>query len=235
MTGAWAHRVLQQLARAEPPAAGWAKAVQEVLAVVVAESPPPATVPSWILEAVVDRLGADLAWFLARFGTGGTAEQDFSLDTAVGPLRGSIDRVVVDEDRVTVIDFKTGPLPGTRLTPDSLQLAVYAWAAHQLYRQPLEQIQVGYVGVTRRNDFHALWMQGSVAWWQTAEDMMREVAARVEKGQAYAYPRSGACRSCEVRILCPFDAERLGLAKAAHDADFGRLWEEEPHDNAAAD
>jgi RecB family exonuclease len=234
-TGAWAHRVLQKLANVDRPPAGWAQAVKDALAAVVRDSPPPASVPPWILEAVVDRLGADLAWFVARFGTAGTAEQAFSLDTAVGPLRGSIDRVVVDGDGVTVIDFKTGPLPGARLAPDSLQLAVYAWAAHELYRQPLEQIRVGYVGVTRRNDFHAQWVQGSSAWWQTALEMMREMADRVERGAAYAYPRPGACRSCEIRVACPFDAERLGLVKAAQDADFRRLWEEEPGDGDAAD
>ena len=228
LVGLWAHSVLQRLAGNGEPPEGWHTAVVRALNDAAIAHPPDAGVAADLLAAVEDALAGDLTWILARDGGGwtGAFERPFRLESPAGPLAGRMDRVTREGNQLLVVDYKTGPLPSPRVGPDALQLPVYAWAASQVFDHPLEGVRAGYQGVTRRNAFRTVWLEdSSPTQWTRALDLLLGINERVDRGQAYAFPRAQACRTCDLRPACPFDAETDGRAKVRAEAQFGRLWD----------
>jgi superfamily I DNA/RNA helicase/RecB family exonuclease len=152
-----------------------------------------------------------LAWHTARTTKLAGAEVSFRVQVGDVVLRGSADRVEIDEDgRVIVVDFKTGksPVSGKDLAAHA-QLGVYQVAAREGAFDEVtgERLPVGGArlvhlrqerkgGVPHEQAQAAL---GTEAW---ADELITRVATSIRDEQFAARPNS-YCEKCAMRGACP--------------------------------
>lgn len=226
--GNWAHAVLQSLGGQpfSPEQAG--TLVEHVLDRVMASDPPPPGLLPESLEALRSSLVADLTWTLMTHPQEGPVqtEQAFRMAWMAGhDIAGRIDRLEDRGQRMLVVDYKSGTLPPAGPHPTSLQLTVYAWATSRLTGRSLETIDAQFWGIRRGSHFgiRAL-MPPLEKRWAEAQTIMAGMVDRIERGELYAFPQGGACRTCAFRPACPSQVATLARQKAAAAPDFRLLW-----------
>ena len=235
--GSWMHRVLAGAAGRVPPPPP--AAVRELLDRAVAEDPPAATVLPGLLAGRLESLVADLVAVLAASPPKGTlaAELPWELTWRGVTLTGVMDRVERAPDgSVWVADYKSGePPPGT-VHPTRLQLALYAYAASEVFQVPLSRVSVAYWGITSQKGFAHRTLEPPIAErWEEAEAIMEGVLDRVQAGELFMFPAQGACRTCDWRTACPQDAQALGWQKARAVPAFASLWPDRGEGSGDAD
>lgn len=236
LTGLWAHAVLERAATGltEGPLAAQ---VETFLNDAMATAPPPLNLSSDSVTAVARSLVADLTWFLMLRGEvkDVAAEVPFQIagQEGVPEIRGRIDRLdrVAGSDgapAVRVVDYKSGGLPPARVTPTTLQLAVYARAASDLTGLALDRVSAEYWGIRSTNKFqnHGL-LPPLATRWTEAQGILRDMAQRIDAGHCYAYPTGGACRTCDYRPACPALVALDAKDKACAHPEFVGLWKNE--------
>jgi len=116
-------------------------------------------------------------------------------------LTGKIDRI--DEkngNEVEIIDYKTGKKPGERELTKSLQLSIYALAAHDknMFNKKLSDINL---------TFHYLQTQEKITLKKTEEELIKtkeDVAGMVEEIKKGRFPATPGkhCDFCSFKIIC---------------------------------
>lgn len=116
-------------------------------------------------------------------------------------ITGKIDRIDEVDDRLEIIDYKTGRVPTQREIDKSLQMTVYALAA----------TDPGVLGKTAENvilSFYFLKEQQKISTTRTRQQLETARAELVEKAKTIERssfePRVGKyCDFCEFRSICP--------------------------------
>jgi superfamily I DNA/RNA helicase/RecB family exonuclease len=131
-------------------------------------------------------------------------EQEFKIQIGSATVVGRMDRVDrVAGNRVVIVDYKTGKPRSQEDADESLQLSVYAIAAHDAFGYDAERLA-----------FHNLednsLISTSRSRLQTGEAKSRveEVAAKIAAGEFEAKP-GFQCTFCAYRNLCPATEKRL--------------------------
>jgi DNA helicase-2/ATP-dependent DNA helicase PcrA len=132
-------------------------------------------------------------------------EREFAFYVERTKLVGRYDLVVVRDDRVSILDFKTGAVVDAQQAEarvrDSLQLDVYALAwRSSTGRQPdwveLRFLESGLAAGRRPSEEDA----------QRTRELIRDVAARIRRREFPAQPSWNACGGCPFRDICPHTA-----------------------------
>jgi RecB family exonuclease len=115
-------------------------------------------------------------------------------------LTGRFDRVERTDGGLHIIDFKsTNPREPKSLTID-LQLSIYALAAAQLWKEPVEKLSLlcltedGAVEQSTTRSINEL---------QDAMTSIKILAERIASGDLAATPSISVCRNCPYRDICP--------------------------------
>ena len=167
-----------------------------------------------------------LHWWAQRPTHEAASEMSFDLelgDLEHGPVRvrGAIDLVQRDDDdRVTVVDFKTGKgVVTAKAAQESLQLGSYQWALQQTGAQPaggaLVYLGKG-LGEGKLNPAERV--QGPLTddTWILAS---LDEAARIVREERIVARVNEKCSSCPVRRMCPAHAEIDWLPEPADGPD----------------
>ena len=117
-------------------------------------------------------------------------------------VTGKIDRVDknMDTGELEIIDYKTGRLPDEKELQKSLQLSLYAFAAHSpsLYNQPLNKVKL---------TFYYLQDMKKISITRTEEDIVKvkeDVTTMVEEIRGSSFtPKVGVwCSYCPFKMIC---------------------------------
>jgi DNA helicase-2/ATP-dependent DNA helicase PcrA len=132
-------------------------------------------------------------------------EQEFAFFVDRTKVQGRYDLVVEREERITILDFKTGavddPDEAKKRAKESLQLDVYALAhLRTAGRLPdwveLRFLESGLSGGKRPTAEEAV----------RTEEVVREVSAQIRQRDFEARPSYMACGQCAFRDICPHTA-----------------------------
>jgi RecB family exonuclease len=125
-------------------------------------------------------------------------EQQFEVRVGEATVAGRIDRIDdLGDGRVAIVDYKTGKPKAQEDADQSLQLSIYAMAAHEKWGYKVERLvfynleENSSVGTTR--DHSAL---------ENAKAKIADVAQRIADGEFEPTP-GYHCRLCSYRNLCP--------------------------------
>ena len=157
-------------------------------------------------------LGRFLDWHLANTRECVAAEQSFEVpvgDDAV--IRGRADRIELDDDRLVVVDLKTGKHAPTKdEVANDPQLGVYqvavqqgAFAEWSTTPGGAELLQLRDALKTGAKVQHQPALEPGESW---VEDMIGGIAADIRSESFPARP-SEACRRCRFRTSCPAQDE----------------------------
>ncbi|HUS18515.1 MAG TPA: ATP-dependent DNA helicase [Terriglobales bacterium] len=137
-------------------------------------------------------------------------EQDFEVTIEGVNLRGRIDRVdQLADAALRILDYKTGAPKDEKAAEESLQLAIYALAAHAKWGKLPERIA-----------FHNLdndtivEVKPSDLQLKKAREAVHKAAEGIAEGKFD--PKPGfACRWCAYSILCPATVEKIFMIERA--------------------
>ena len=128
-------------------------------------------------------------------------------------LRGAIDLIEkhATRDILRVTDHKTGKAPQNRPQYVGggaiLQPLLYALAAEQLLRQPVESGSLFFC--TQRGDFSTVNIPLDTQSRQRVARVLETIGQFVEEGFLPAAPATGACAICDYRPVCgPYEEQR---------------------------
>ncbi len=129
-------------------------------------------------------------------------EQPFKIKiTPQLQLGGKIDRVdQLENDKIEIIDYKTGAAPKSRDVASDLQLTVYALAATDkgLYRKPPEKVIVSFYFFEGQEKISATRTQ------EQLEQVRSEIAQKAKEiaSSDFAPTPGKHCDFCEFRLIC---------------------------------
>jgi DNA helicase-2/ATP-dependent DNA helicase PcrA len=145
-----------------------------------------------------------LSGFLAALRESGmpsVLHTEVSFETKIGDstVVGRIDRVdhKGGENRVALVDYKTGKPKDDRDADKSLQLSIYALAAQQKWGYQVDQ-----VSFYNLDGNQAVVTTREAAQLEEAKRKVEEVAAKIKEGNFEAKP-GYHCNFCVYRSLCP--------------------------------
>jgi len=131
-------------------------------------------------------------------------EEWFEIRIGMGIVAGRIDRIdKAPDNRVAVIDYKTGKPKSQEDADESLQLSLYALAAREKWGYETDQLafynlEENSLVITRRSE----------AELQEARFKVEEVARNIADGKFEANP-GFHCRFCAYKNLCPATETRI--------------------------
>lgn len=225
--GIWAHRALEKVltaGRERPPLPTLLATVRREIERAMEDNPPPDDVLPFLVELAVDALTADLTWYLLSHWPTGRVLAEAKWE--YGTLSGVIDRVEFSDSGVVVVDYKTGRVPAAVPSPTTLQLPLYAEAAHRTFAVPYERIRASYQGVRASNEFRTVDLPGRVDQQvDAAHEILTAIDTQIDAGRLYLNPQDGACRSCDFRPACTWDAARDAARKLPNAPVFRDLWQ----------
>ena len=136
-------------------------------------------------------------------GTVVDTERRFRIEIGDARIKGRLDRVDrAANGEITIVDYKTGKAKTQEDADDSLQLSVYALAAHKLgfaaSSLVLINLQNG-TGIESRRTPDEL---------RQAEARVSAIAAKIAAGQFEPKP-GGGCVRCSYHSICPLHEEPL--------------------------
>jgi DNA helicase-2/ATP-dependent DNA helicase PcrA len=117
-------------------------------------------------------------------------------------LTGKIDRVnELDKGKIEIVDYKTGRKPADKEIAKSLQLSLYALAAHDpsLYGKNWEEIVLSFYYLTNNE---------KISFQKTASEINRvveKITQLVEqiKNSNFNYKKGFHCQYCSFKTICP--------------------------------
>ncbi|MGH9510787.1 MAG: ATP-dependent helicase [Terriglobales bacterium] len=131
-------------------------------------------------------------------------EKSFEIRLGVGVVAGRIDRIdKAADNRVVIVDYKTGKPRSQEDADESLQLSIYALAAREKWGYEADHLEFynlerNSAVVTRRSESQLL----------EAKMKVEEVATEIAAGNFEANP-GFHCRFCSYRNLCPATETRI--------------------------
>jgi DNA helicase-2/ATP-dependent DNA helicase PcrA len=120
-------------------------------------------------------------------------------------VQGRYDLVIEREGRVTILDFKTGPVDDPKRAKErareSLQLDVYALAYLKTEGRLPDSLELRFLesGLSGAK-------QPTLAEAQATEALVRDVSGRIRRREFPATPSWNACGQCPFRDICPHTA-----------------------------
>jgi RecB family exonuclease len=140
-------------------------------------------------------------------------EEHFEVRVGGATVAGRIDRIDdLGNGRVAIVDYKTGKPRAQEDADESLQLSIYAIAAHEKWGYQAERLifynlEESAAVITSRDRFQL----------EEAKAKVKDVAERIESGEFS--PKPGYhCRFCSYRNLCPATEKPLPSAPSAKGA-----------------
>ena len=158
---------------------------------------------SYQRELYVEQGTRQLRDFFALMHRSGTprvlhTEQQFEVRVGEATVAGRIDRIDdLGDGRVAIVDYKTGKPKAQEDADQSLQLSIYAMAAHEKWGYQVERLvfynleENSSVGTTRDR-----------CELENAKAKIADVAQRIAEGKFDPTP-GYHCRLCSYRNLCP--------------------------------
>jgi DNA helicase-2/ATP-dependent DNA helicase PcrA len=126
-------------------------------------------------------------------------EKEFLLDIDGVKLRGIIDRIdPIAEERVEIIDYKTGKAKTQRFVDTNLQLGVYALACTRYFELVPEKVSFYYLSTNQK--LTSTRTHDDIA---AAHNFIVDTASQIMAKQFQATPGFYTCLQCDYRILCP--------------------------------
>jgi RecB family exonuclease len=133
-----------------------------------------------------------------------STERTFELLVDGVRVRGRIDRMDrIHGDCIAIIDYKSGAPKTETDARKSLQLSIYAMAAHELWK--LLPTRLIYYNLDNSEEVVATRNENEL---QEARDRILSVARRIAAGEFEPNP-GFHCRSCPYSAMCPATEERL--------------------------
>ena len=130
-------------------------------------------------------------------------EKRFVIEIGGARVRGRLDRMDdLGGSETAVIDYKTGRPKTQDDADDSLQLSIYALAAHSLGHHPSRLVFLNL------ENGAAIESQRSAKELQEAERRVEEIAAKIAAGEFDPKPNNG-CARCSYHCICPAQEEPL--------------------------
>ena len=130
-------------------------------------------------------------------------ERRFKIEIGEARIKGRLDRVDRAAGGETIIvDYKTGRAKTQEDADDSLQLSVYALAAHKLGYAPSSLVFINLQNGT------AIESRRTAEQLRDAEDRVAAIAAKIAAGEFEPKPGAG-CVRCSYHSICPVHEEPL--------------------------
>jgi superfamily I DNA/RNA helicase/RecB family exonuclease len=161
--------------------------------------------------AAIDAIRRLLAWHTSRPTRLAGAEVEFRVQVGDVVIRGSADRVEVDEaGTVQVIDFKTGKsAPSAKELAAHPQLGVYQVAAREGAfddvtggRLPVGGARLVHLRQERKGGLPHEQVQASIGDEDWADQLIDRVATSIRAEEFTARPNS-YCEKCAMKLACP--------------------------------
>lgn len=139
-----------------------------------------------------------------------STEQEFKIQIGLATVVGRMDRLDrIAGEHVAIVDYKTGKPRSQEDADESLQLSIYALAAHDKWgyhpdRLVFHNLEDNSAVSTTRSDLQL----------QEARAKVEEVAVKIAAGEFEAKP-GFQCTFCAYRNLCPATEKRVYLAGPA--------------------
>lgn len=117
-------------------------------------------------------------------------------------LTGKIDRVdQLKQNRIEIIDYKTGKKPAEKEIVRSLQLSIYALAAHNksLYNKKLEAIDLSFYYLQNNE---RVTFQKEEAEIKVVIQKILEIVRQIRTSN-FPYKKGRHCSYCSFRMICP--------------------------------
>lgn len=135
-------------------------------------------------------------------------EFPFELDWEGHVLSGIIDRIDETEKGLVIVDYKTSQRkPSPQTLRDDLQLTIYAFAAEQIFRRPVETI----VHYHLRDQTRLTTMRSTQDYRKLTQGVLPRFTHNTERS-SYE-PRYGYwCRFCDYRERCQKEGDQLSSA-----------------------
>ncbi len=115
-------------------------------------------------------------------------------------IKGAMDRIDEEQDKIKIIDYKTGQMPGNgKLEFDKkLQLLIYQMVAKQLFSREVSSLSFYYLENNQEIEF-----LGSDKDLEKAENKIAETIRNIKKKEFPANP-GHLCRYCDFRDICEY-------------------------------
>jgi superfamily I DNA/RNA helicase/RecB family exonuclease len=131
-------------------------------------------------------------------------EQEFKIQIGNATVVGRMDRVDrVKDNRVVIVDYKTGKPRSQEDADESLQLSIYAIAAHEGFGYDAERL-----AFHNLEDNSLISTTRSRFQLEEAKAKVKEVSEKIVAGEFEANP-GFQCTFCAYRNLCPATEKRL--------------------------
>lgn len=132
-------------------------------------------------------------------------------------FRGRIDRIDFDDDKIRIIDYKTGKVRVTEKTLSesiSLQLSIYILAAKKLFhRENSDDITAAYYYVSRKSGFKKAEYSGETLAKNRSlfERAISVIYDGITGGKFFPYPvnKGKDCSWCEYTGICGTEIEKI--------------------------
>ncbi|MFA5070673.1 MAG: UvrD-helicase domain-containing protein [Patescibacteria group bacterium] len=127
-------------------------------------------------------------------------EQGFNIRIGLHTLKGFIDRVdALPDDRVEIIDYKTGNLPKVKSDIDTEQLLIYALACQEVFKLNPAKLTFYYIEDNKTFTYQAK--------QEEIEEVKKRVVGTIEKilkSDFKATPSQYKCKYCDFKEICEF-------------------------------
>jgi DNA helicase-2/ATP-dependent DNA helicase PcrA len=131
-------------------------------------------------------------------------EEFFEVKVGATTVAGRIDRIdKLPDGRVVITDYKTGKPLSQEDADESLQLSIYALAAHQKWGY-----RADHLAFYNLSENTSVFTHRSETQLQAAKAKVEDVARNIAEGKFDAKP-GFSCRFCAYRVLCPATEKRL--------------------------
>jgi len=126
-------------------------------------------------------------------------EKGFSIEVDIDIIKGRFDRIERTNDKVVIIDYKTGGLRTQEEVDDDLQLSIYALACEEILGQKCDDLVLLFLHEDGITEVHT---SRTDAQLSKARSVIGSVSECIDDEKFEPTPSESACKRCPYRGVC---------------------------------